>query len=105
MRVDVAVDPVQTVRHRKLTTDGALFLQVFFVGDSTTRDTRYTTSITIWMLILQRLGKGKTNNEVVKDVLSNSRQLLPDNKRVREAAPAEATNAKLTPDDNNPPGS
>lgn len=46
--------------------------------------TVYTTSITIWMLILQRLGKGKTNNEVVKDVLSNSRQLLPDNRRVRE---------------------
>ena len=46
--------------------------------------TVYTTSITIWMLILQRLGKGKTNNDVVKDVLSSSRQLLPDNKRVRE---------------------
>ena len=46
--------------------------------------TVYTTSITIWMLILQRLGKGKTNTEVVKDVLSNSRQLLPDNKRVRD---------------------
>ena len=46
--------------------------------------TVYTTSITIWMLILQRLGKGKTNNEVVKDVLSNCRQLLPDNRRVRE---------------------
>ena len=45
--------------------------------------TVYTTSLTIWMLILQRLGKGKTNNEVVKDVLSSSRQLLPDNIRVR----------------------
>lgn len=44
----------------------------------------YTTSITIWMLILQRLGKGKSMSEVIKDVLANSRQLLPDNKRVRE---------------------
>ncbi len=46
--------------------------------------TVYTTSITIWMLILQRLGKGKSMSEVIKDVLSNSRELLPDNKRVRE---------------------
>ena len=41
--------------------------------------TVYTTSITLWMLILQRLGKGPSLNTVVKDVLSNSRQLLPNN--------------------------
>ncbi len=46
--------------------------------------TVYTTTITIWMLILQPLGKGKTLNAVVKDVLSENRQLLPDNRRVRE---------------------
>ncbi|MGB4708165.1 MAG: hypothetical protein WBH28_06855, partial [Fuerstiella sp.] len=31
--------------------------------------TVYTTTITLWMLILQRLGNGKTLNAVVKDVL------------------------------------
>ena len=51
--------------------------------------TIYTTTITIWMLILQRLGKGKTLNGVVKDVLAQNRQLLPDNKRVREATLSE----------------
>jgi len=51
--------------------------------------TVYTTCITIWMLILQRLGKGKSMTEVVKDVLSNSRQLLPDNKCVREKTLSE----------------
>ena len=55
--------------------------------------TVYTASITIWMLILQRLGKGKTNTEVVKDVLSNSRQLLPDNKRVREMTLSQKSGA------------
>lgn len=55
--------------------------------------TIYTTCITIWMLILQRLGKGKSSTEVVKDVLSNSRQLLPDNKRVREKTLSEKSGA------------
>lgn len=44
--------------------------------------TVYTTMVTLWMLTLQRLGGGKTLNEVVKDVLSHSRGLLPKNKRV-----------------------
>ena len=55
--------------------------------------TVYTTTITIWMLILQRLGKGKTLNGVVKDVLAQNRQLLPDNKRVREATLSEKSGA------------
>ena len=53
----------------------------------------YTTSITIWMLILQRLGTGKSMNHVVKEVLSNSRQLLPDNKPVREKTLSEKSGA------------
>lgn len=44
----------------------------------------YTTLVTLWMLILQRLGRGKTLEGIVKDVLSNNRDLLPQNKRVRE---------------------
>ena len=55
--------------------------------------TIYTTTITIWMLILQRLGKGKTLNGVVKDVLAQNRQLLPDNKRVREATLSKTSGA------------
>ncbi len=46
--------------------------------------TVYTTMVTLWMLILQRLGGGKTLHGVVKDVLSHSRGLLPKNKRIQE---------------------
>jgi hypothetical protein len=44
----------------------------------------YTNGLTLWMLILQRLGGGKTLEEVVSHVLTHDRHLLPDNKRVRE---------------------
>jgi len=44
----------------------------------------YTYGVTLWMLILQRLGGGKTLNEVVSHIISHDRDLLPDNKRVRE---------------------
>jgi hypothetical protein len=55
--------------------------------------TVYTTTITIWMLILQRLGKGRSLTSVVKDVLARNRQLLPDNKRVREKTLSETSGA------------
>ena len=45
----------------------------------------YTHGVTLWMLILQRLGGGKTLNEVVSQIISHDRDLLPDNKRVRES--------------------
>ena len=44
----------------------------------------YTNGVTLWMLILQRLGGGKALSEVVAEVVSNGRGLFPDNKRVRE---------------------
>jgi len=44
----------------------------------------YTNAVTLWMLILQRLGGGKSLTEVVSQVLTHDRDLLPDNKRVRE---------------------
>jgi len=47
-------------------------------------NTVYTTLVTLWMLTLQRLGCGKTLAEVVRDVLSHNRELLPPNKRVQE---------------------
>jgi hypothetical protein len=44
----------------------------------------YTNGVTLWMLILQRLGGGKSLSEVVSQILTHDRDLLPDNKRVRE---------------------
>lgn len=53
----------------------------------------YTTTVTIWMMTLQRLGGGKTLNATVKDVLAHSRQLFPDNKRLREGTLSETSGA------------
>ena len=44
----------------------------------------YTTSVTLWMLTLQRLGQGKTLEGVIKEVLSHHRELLPQNQRVQQ---------------------
>lgn len=55
--------------------------------------TVYTTMITLWMMTLQRLGGGKTLNAIVNDVLSHSRELLPDNKRLREGTLSETSGA------------
>jgi hypothetical protein len=46
--------------------------------------TVYTTLATLWMLTLQRLGGGKTLEAIVKETLTHHREILPDNKRVRE---------------------
>jgi hypothetical protein len=46
--------------------------------------TVYTTLVTLWMLVLQRLGCGETLTNVVRDVVSDNREILPQNKRVRE---------------------
>jgi len=55
--------------------------------------TVYTTLVTLWMMIMQRLGEGKTLSAIVKDVLAWNRALLPDNKRVREGTLSEASGA------------
>ena len=55
--------------------------------------TVYTTMITLWMMTLQRLRDGKTLNAIVKDVLAGSRELLPDNKRLREGTLSETSGA------------
>ncbi len=44
----------------------------------------YTTMITLWMLILQRLGGGTSMSSVVKEVLSKNADLLPQCKRTEE---------------------
>ena len=53
----------------------------------------YTHGVTLWMLILQRLGGGKSLSAVVSQVLSHDLDLLPDNKRVRENTLSENTGA------------
>ena len=56
------------------------------LGEDVAPQTRmvYTRAVTIWMLILQRLGKGMTLSEVVSHLLKFDHGLLCDNKRVRE---------------------
>ncbi|MCU0961832.1 MAG: hypothetical protein MUF48_17190 [Pirellulaceae bacterium] len=44
----------------------------------------YTNGVTLWLLILQRLGGGKTLEETISHLLAHDFDLLPDNKRVRE---------------------
>jgi hypothetical protein len=51
----------------------------------------YTNGVTIWMLILQRLCKGATLEETVSHVVEHDRDLLPDNKRVRDDTLSENT--------------
>ena len=55
--------------------------------------TVYTSLVTIWMLVLQRLGGGKSLNAVVKDVLAGDTSFLPDNKRLREGTLSENSGA------------
>lgn len=49
----------------------------------------YTKGVTLWMLILQRLGRSLSLEETVSHILTHDRDLLPDNKRVREGTLSE----------------
>lgn len=49
----------------------------------------YTNAVTLWMLVLQRLGGGTSLSEVVCEALSHGHELFPDNKRVREKTLSE----------------
>lgn len=44
----------------------------------------YTTLVTLWMLTLQRLGGGASLAKAVKTIRESGKNLLPNNKRVRE---------------------
>lgn len=55
--------------------------------------TVYTTLVTLWMLTLQRLGGGKSMVAIIKEVLNSNRDLLPNNKRVREGTLSERSGA------------
>ena len=49
----------------------------------------YTKGVTLWMLILQRLGKSLSLEDTVSHIITHDRDLLPDNKRVREGTLSE----------------
>lgn len=53
----------------------------------------YTEAVAIWMLILQRLGKGLSLCETVSQLLKFDHNLLPDNKRVREGTLSQNNSA------------
>ena len=55
--------------------------------------TVYTTMVTLWMLILQRLGGGKALKAVVKDMLADHRELFPENRRIAEGTLSENSGA------------
>ena len=55
--------------------------------------TVYTTLVTLWMMVTQRLAGGQSLLATVKEVLASSRSLLPDNKRVREGTLSETSGA------------
>lgn len=61
--------------------------------ERTTTRMVYTHGVTLWMLVLQRLGGGKTLEKVISQVLTHDRDLLPDNKRVRENTLSENSSA------------
>ena len=46
--------------------------------------TVYSNLLTVWMMVLQRLGGGLSLEKTVKQTLSYYSEVLPDNKRVRE---------------------
>jgi hypothetical protein len=49
----------------------------------------YTKGVTLWMLILQRLGNGLSLQDTVSHIIHYDRDLLPENKRVREGTLSE----------------
>ena len=49
----------------------------------------YTKGVTLWMLILQRLGNGLSLEDTVSHLITHDRDLLPENKRVREGTLSE----------------
>jgi hypothetical protein len=53
----------------------------------------YTHGVTLWMLILQRLGGGSTLSDLVTHVLEHGRDVFPENKRVREKTLSDNTSS------------
>lgn len=58
--------------------------EAFNPDDRPTTRMVYTHGVTLWMLILQRLGGGLTLSDLVTHVLEHGRDIFPENKRVRD---------------------
>jgi hypothetical protein len=56
----------------------------------------YTKGLTLWMLTLQRLCNGLSLESTVSHILHHDRDLLPDNKRVREGTLSQNSSAYHT---------
>ncbi len=64
--------------------------EIFLAGDidalqPSLPHTVYTTSVTLWLLILQRLKGGATLSSVVKDLIADIPSFVGDNKRIEES--------------------
>ena len=67
--------------------------EAFDPDDRPTTKMVYTHGVTLWMLILQRLGGGSTLSDLVTHVLEHGRDIFPDNKRVREGTLSNNTSS------------
>lgn len=96
------VEAKEALQHQSEELGSALRLLTFMVNapeqkelldpdERATTKMVYTNGVTLWMLVLQRLGGGHSLSEVVSQILAHDRDLLPDNKRVRENTLSENT--------------
>ena len=67
--------------------------EAFNTDERPTAKMVYTHGVTLWMLILQRLGGGSTLSELVTHVLEHGRDIFPENKRVREGTLSDNTSS------------
>ena len=67
--------------------------EAFKTDERPTAKMVYTHGVTLWMLILQRLGGGSTLSDLVTHVLEHGRDIFPENKRVREGTLSDNTSS------------
>ena len=67
--------------------------QLIDPDERTTTKMVYTHAVVLWMLVLQRLGGGLSLSDVVSQLINHDRDLLPDNRRVREHTLSESSAA------------
>jgi hypothetical protein len=53
----------------------------------------YTSSVTLWMLVMQRLASGNTLNAMVKDFIANRPTFCPQNRRLDEGTLSKSSGA------------
>lgn len=81
---------VKLLRSLMVLSEGEVLIDV---NERPTTRMIYTNGVTLWLLILQRLGGGKTLEEITSHLRSDGFDLFPDNKRVREGRVSENTAA------------